>query len=104
MIPYSRVNPKNEEIQRVESSLVNTFQSLVNNPLLANLVIKKAIVLTSGVDNIVEHGVGKAPNGWIIVDQNTDAIVYKSSTVNTMPNTSIILNTNKTVTVNILFF
>lgn len=104
MIPYSRVNPKNEEVQRVESSLVNTFQSLITNPLLGNVVIKKAVVLTSGTDNLVEHSLGRAPNGYIIVEASTDATIHKSPTVNTMPNSVYIFNTSKTVTVNILFF
>jgi hypothetical protein len=61
-------------------------------------------VLTTGVDNVVDHGLNRPVTGWIIVDKNASADIYQSTTTNTMPTTSIILNTTSTVTVSILFF
>lgn len=104
MQPYVRSGSNNTDIQRVENSLVSTLQSIITNPLLNSPTLKKAVVLTSGVDNVVDHGLNRPVTGWIIVDKNVSADIYKSSTENTMPTTSIILNTTSTVTVTILFF
>jgi hypothetical protein len=104
MQPYVRSGSNNADIQRVENSLVSTLQSIITNPLLNTPTLKKAIVLTSGVDNVVDHGLNRPVTGWIIVDKNATADIYKSATTNTMPTTSIILNTTSTVTVTILFF
>lgn len=104
MQPYVRSGSNNTDIQRVENSLVSTLQSIITNPLLNSPTLKKAVVLTSGVDNVVDHGLNRPVTGWIIVDINAAAHIYKSATTNTMPTTSIILNTTSTVTVTILFF
>lgn len=104
MQPYVRSGTNNTDIQRVENSLISTLQSIITNPLLNSPTLKKAVVLTTGVDNVVDHGLNRPVTGWIIVDINAAANVYRSATINTMPTTSIILNTTSTVTVSILFF
>jgi hypothetical protein len=104
MQPYVRSGSSNADIQRVENSLISTLQSIIPNPLLNSPTLKKAVVLTSGVDNVVDHGLNRPVTGWIVVDKNATADIYKSATTNTMPTTSIILNTTSTVTVTILFF
>jgi hypothetical protein len=104
MQPYVRSGTNIPDVQRVENSLVNTFQSIITNPLLNSPTLKKAVVLTSGVDNQVDHGLNRSVTGWIIVDKNASADIYQSTTTNTMPSTSILLRTTSTVTVTILFF
>jgi hypothetical protein len=104
MQPYVRSGTNNTDIQRVENSLISTLQSIITNPLLNSPTLKKAVVLTTGIDNVVDHGLNRPVTGWIIVDKNASADIYQSTTINTMPTTSIILNTTSTVTVTILFF
>jgi hypothetical protein len=104
MQPYVRSGTNIPDVQRVENSLISTLQSIITNPLLNSPTLKKAVVLTTGVDNVVDHGLNRPVTGWIIVDKNTSADIYQSTTINTMPTTSIILNTTSTVTVTILFF
>jgi hypothetical protein len=104
MIPYNRVNPTNPEVQNMENSLVNTFSSIDKNPLLNNLNIVKTIVLTSGVDTYVDHKLGRAVTGWIVINKNGFGDVKQSSTTNLIPKSSIILQSNATITVDILFF
>lgn len=104
MIPYNRVNPTNPEVQNMENSLVNTFSSIDKNPLLNNLNIIKTIVLTSGVDTYVDHKLGRAVAGWIVINKNGFGDVKQSSTTNLIPKSSIILQSNATITVDILFF
>jgi hypothetical protein len=104
MQPYVRSGTNIPDVQRVENSLISTLQSIITNPLLNSPTLKKAVVLTTGVDNVVDHGLNRPVTGWIIVDKNASADIYQSTTINTMPTTSIILNTTSTVTVTILFF
>jgi hypothetical protein len=104
MQPYVRSGTHQPDLQRVENSLIASFQSIITNPLLNSPTLKKAVVLTSGVDNVVDHGLSRPVTGWIIVDKNASADIYQSTTVNTMPTTSIMLKTTNTVTVSILFF
>jgi len=104
MQPYVRSGTNHPDLQRVENSLIASFQSIITNPLLNSPTLKKAVVLTSGVDNIVDHGLNRPINGWIIVNKNASADIYQSTTVNTIPTSSVILRTTNTATVSILFF
>lgn len=88
----------------MENSLVATFSSIEKNPLLGNLNIIKSVVLSSGVDTYVDHKLNRAVTGWIIINKNGFGDVKQSSTTNPVPKSSIILQSNATITVDILFF
>lgn len=104
MIPYSSVNANDPEVQLVDQRLLMIFNSIIKNPLLNSPTVVKGIMLNSGVDTIVNHGLGRAVTGWIIIDKNASGDVYQSTTTNTIPTASIILKATATVTVSILFF
>lgn len=104
MIPYVTVGATIPEVQRMENSLITTFNSIIKNPLLNNITIVKSLVLTSGVDTIIDHKLGKAVTGWIIINKDTFGDVIQSSTANPTPTSSIILKSNATMTVTVLFF
>jgi len=104
MIPYSSVNANDPEVQLVDQRLLMIFNSIIKNPLLNTPTIVKGIMLSSGVDTIVNHGLGRAVTGWVVIDKNGVADIYQSTTTNTIPTASIILKANATVTASILFF
>ena len=104
MIPYNRVNPENPDVQRMENSLIATFNSIEKNPILGTVVIVKTVVLTSGTDTYVNHKLNRNVTGWIIINKNGFGDVKVSSTSNPIPTSSIILQSNATITVDILFF
>jgi hypothetical protein len=104
MRPYTVTNPSNVEVQRMEDSLVQTFNSIEKNPLLGTLNIVKTVVLNSGIDTYVDHKLNRVVTGWIIINKNAFGDVKQSSTSNPIPKSSIILQSNATITVDILFF
>ena len=104
MIPYNRANPENADVQRMENSLVATFASIEKNPLLGTLNIVKSVVLSSGVGTYVDHKLNRTVTGWVIINKNGFGDVKQSSTANPIPTSSIILQSNATITVDILFF
>jgi hypothetical protein len=104
MIPYSSVNSDNPEVRVLDQRLLAIFNSIIKNPLLNSPTIVKSILLTSGVDTLVNHGLNRVVTGWIVIDKNGSGDVYQSTTTNTIPNASIILKSTATITVSILFF
>jgi len=104
MIPYSSVNSDDPNVRILDQKLLAIFNSIIKNPLLNTPTLLTGIMLTSGVDTIVNHTLGRAVKGWIIVDKNATGDVWQSSTTNAIPKSSIILKSNATITVSILFF
>lgn len=104
MIPYSSVNSDNPEVRVLDQRLLAIFNSIIKNPLLNTPTVVKSILLSSGVDTPVNHGLGRVVTGWIIIDKNGSGDVYQSTTTNPIPTASIILKSTATITVSILFF
>lgn len=74
------------------------------NPILANPInqchILTNIVLASG-STTFNHGLGKLMQGWIIVDRNSAASIYRSAPLNAL---NLTLTSSAPVTVNIAVF
>lgn len=84
--------------------LMQTKWSAILNPVLSNPMTDPGlltnITLASG-DNVINHKLGKTPVGWIIVDINAVASIYRSASFN---NLTLTLNASAPCTVNIAVF
>lgn len=58
------------------------------------------VALIDGV-TIVNHGLGRKPQGWILADVNGAATIYRSQPFNT---STLVLTSNAAVTVNLVVF
>lgn len=104
MQQYINVIATDRELQELNNNISRVFLSLYPNPLLRDPVIVKAQVFTSGVDLIVNHKLGRAVTGYIVINSNAAVNVYQSATSNSSPTAYIIMKSNANATVDILFF
>jgi hypothetical protein len=74
------------------------------NPLLANILTQGSLLsdvtLIDGV-NTFNHYLGKGMTGWILVDQNGAASIYRSQPLNAQ---TLTLTSNAAVTVSLWVF
>lgn len=74
------------------------------NPLLANpannVLILKDVSLASG-NNVINHLLGKTPQGWFLTDIQGAATIYRNAPFN---NATLSLNSSAAVTVSIGVF
>lgn len=103
MYPYVPTQCDDRDLQKVQDSLVDTFNSIQNNPILVGVNIIKSIFLDV-TDIIINHHLGRKVTGFIIINSNAPQNIYQSPTFNSMPLASIILLASGPVTVDILFF
>lgn len=89
--------------QRLQDSIAQSFAQFEKLPQLDSVIVKD-ITLSSTIDNLVEHKLGREIVGWQIIRQNANAVVYESSTINTTPSSFVILRASAACTVTILFF
>jgi hypothetical protein len=104
MQQYVNVIADDRQTQEINNNVSRVFSSLYSNPLLNNPVIVKGLLFSSGTDLLVNHKLNRAVTGYIVINSNAAVNVYQSSTVNLQPKAQIILKTNATATVDILFF
>jgi hypothetical protein len=74
------------------------FKSQNDSTILAN------VTLTQGINNIVNHTLGRQLAGWQIVRKRAQADIWDSQDSNTNPALTLLLNTSADVVVDILVF
>lgn len=65
---FVRQEATNYDLTLLQDRLQSLFIVLENCPLLEGRTIED-IELVSGVENKIEHGLNRVPEGWIVVDQ-----------------------------------
>jgi len=107
MNPFKKIVPKDKDLFEVQSNVDEVMESLRKVKIIDSVIktstVTSPIVITTS-DTIVNHGLNRPYQGYIITDRNANAVVYTSATVNNTKNLFIILKASATVTVNILFF
>ena len=91
------------EINRLWSYVLNLAKKL-SNSIIIDGVIQRDLVIASGSDVKVNHGLDREPIGWFIVSKNANSNLYESSTSNSFRNRYLLLRSSATVTVSIWFF
>lgn len=104
MIPYTKTTSRNGDIQALDSNVDDVFGSIFGNPLLNSPTIIEDLVFTSGTDLVINHKLNRRVKGYIIVKASAAANLYTSSTTLINPTAQIILKTDATATLSILFF
>jgi len=103
---FRKIRVKDKDLEQVQSNIANTIAPVLRS-LIVDGVLVKDIELVNGV-NRVNHTLGRPLEGWIIVDRNSAATVFKTvptAASNTITDSSTIsLTASGTVKVSIWFF
>lgn len=94
---------KDGDVIRLQANINEALRTIENLPWM-NGVLLENIVLTSGVDNTVNHGLGRSPNGFVVIDKQVTCDVWRSPTVNNLTDLSLLLRTSSTATVKLWVF
>ena len=88
-LPWELANPK----------WASELNPIIANPM-TNMSILQNVVLASGT-NIINHGLGRTQQGWVLTDIQGAATVYRNASFN---NTTLSLSSSAAVTVSIGVF
>jgi hypothetical protein len=89
--------------QRLQDAVALSFNQFEKLPQLDSVIVEN-VTLSSAVDNNVSHTLNRPIQGWQLIRQDSNAVVWESSTVNTAPSSIIILRASANCKVSILFF
>ena len=103
---FRKIRVKDQQLDDVQSNIANTINPVLKS-LIVDGVLAKDVDLVSGA-NRVNHKLGRIPEGWLIVDRNATATIFKTlptTAANTITDSSTIsLTSSGTVRVSIWFF
>jgi hypothetical protein len=99
-IKHSRV--KSPETQELLNNLQEFGVQLVRNPLLKGVMFKDITIST--IRTVFNHGLGSPYTGYIVVERDTDGIIYTDSTASNDRAVAIALKASKSTVCTIWVF
>ena len=103
MLPkFKSFNSSNMEINRLQDNVADGFNPVLNSPILDSVIVKDVALIVG--DNVVNHLLGRPPLGWIVIRKRAAGNFYDKQDTNTIPNRTIVINSDSAVTVDIYFF
>jgi hypothetical protein len=97
MRTYTSVNVSDYDLSRVQDSVAATLNDITLRPLLDGFLLTN-ITLTTGVDNQINHKLGRTLQMWSVVRKNANANVWE---VASATSTILTLRTSANVTISL---
>lgn len=97
---YKRTFPADYDLSQVEHNAFTAVQPLLVDPFLHGRLLV-GVILTGGADTVINHGLGRVPQGWVLCDSNANSNVWRNAASTT---TTLTLRASNTVTVNLRVF
>lgn len=97
---FKRLKSETPELDKVQNNIQIFSDSVVEIPLLDGILIKDVVLTTS--ETLVDHKLGREPQGWLIVKKNAAQDIYESGS--TLKQRFLSLTAAGTVTVTLWVF
>lgn len=103
MRPLKTINVTDLPLSFIQDNVENFTNQFGNKKIIEGISVTR-IAMTSGVDKVVNHKLGRQWLGWIVTRKSNAADVFESSTSNPAPKNTIILQANANVTLDLWVF
>lgn len=67
----------NSDLNRIQDAIRQAYDFLTADPFAKRQTIDVAVTVAGTVE--VPHALGRVPTGWVVVDRNSAATVYRSA-------------------------
>jgi len=81
LVPVTRLQTSDPELNQVQDNFIRRVNPALAAEILDGRMVTGVSVATSATN--VNHGLGRAYRGWIVVGNNTDCRVWSPSTSDT---------------------
>ena len=94
---------KDPDVQKFQQNVENAIEPIIRKEIIDGILLKK-VCLEPGVANEVKHGLGRAPQGWIVVRKRADARIWDVQDFNNNPSKTLSIAVSHSVTVDLWIF
>jgi len=91
-LPWELANPK----------WAATLNPFLANPINSGLLIDKLLILPG--QNVINHGLGRILQGYIVVMNNANVTFYDNQSVNSQPSLTLLLQASGQATISLYVF
>lgn len=98
-----KLNTANRDLNLIQDNTEDAINSIALNSFLNGNILED-IQLVTGQDNIVNHKLGKKLQGWLLVGNNANSVIYDNQSSNNTPNLTLLLRATANCTVKLYVF
>lgn len=73
-----RLQTQDEDLRKVQENVAKAVEPLLLGPF-AGAVLTNAVTLGASAFQLVPHGLGRIPSGWLLVAPNAGVLVWEDS-------------------------
>lgn len=73
---FRKIKTSTNDVMQLQNQVEQVLNPITKKEILDGVLLKDIIVTTAGID--VEHALLRQPLGWILVDNQADATVYRT--------------------------
>jgi len=98
----SLVQTTDRNINQLQQNILQALRPIIQNPIAnGSVLVGQSLVVGN---NTINHGLGRALQGWIVVGISGASTIYDNQATNKNTNLTLILNSSAAVVVNIYVF
>lgn len=99
---FKKLGSESEETNRIQENITAALEPFLRSEVV-NGVLLKGIKLQTGAPNKVNHSLGRAPQGWIVVRQNANSVIWQVN-ASELISTTLQLEASANVTIDLWVF
>lgn len=89
-------------VNLMQTNWKTTLDPVINQPFNSGNILPTVNLVTG--KNIIDHGLGRDLQGWIVIRQTGNSNIYDLQNLNPLPDKNLWLQASSGVTVNLLVF
>lgn len=91
-----------QDLMLLQTKWSSAINPVINQPWNSGVILKSVVLATGS--NTINHKLGRALQGWVVIRMRSSATVYDTQDSNTMPALTLKLTASANVTVDLLVF
>lgn len=105
MLPaMRRILPRDPELHALEQNVCDAIAPLLKQSDLPRVFLKGVILAAGGTANTINHGLGKALQGYRVVLKDSNASIWDGQAANSFPDRTLVLYASAPCTVSLEVF
>jgi hypothetical protein len=100
---YKIIRSDIDDLNRVQDRIADAFSAISSSDVI-NGVLLKSLSLSTGVENLIAHKLGRKPKGYIVIRKRSQSDIWDEQDSVEMPNKYLDLRCSANVLIDLWIF
>jgi hypothetical protein len=100
---FKKIRTDSGNLDEVQENIEDVLTPFIRSQIIDGVLIRD-ISLSSGIDNKVNHKLGRKPTGWLLVRKRAQGDVWDLQDSNRTPSKTLVLRSSTNIVVDLWIF